>query len=121
MDEIVKHLNNIYAMDRATLGVICTLCVVACYAIKDYIANPIMVIFIFPVLLLFSVLIQYLFILGEMFSPRKPDQWLMWTVMASICGNIVGIALVASLGRVREAIRPKAVYAPLREEAPRSR
>lgn len=121
MDEIIKHLGNIYAMDRATLGVIGTLCLVACYALKEYIANPIMVIFIFPILFLCSVLIQYLFILGEMFPARKLDQWLMWTVMAAICGNIVGIAFIASLGRVREAFRPKATFAPLREEAPRSR
>lgn len=121
MDEIAKHLNNIYTMDMATLGVLCTLCVVACYAIKEYIANPIMVIFIFPVLFLFSVLAQYLFVLGQMFSPRKLDQWLMWTVMAAICGNIVGIALVGLLARVREAFRPKVVFAPLREESPRTR
>src|SRR5205809_104298 len=102
MDEIIKHLGNIYAMDRLTLGVICTLCVVAAFVLKDYLANPSMVIFVFPLLFVLSVLVQYGFILGDMFAQKKIDQWLMWTVMASICGNILGITLVAWLGRLRE-------------------
>src|SRR5262245_39018502 len=105
MDEIIKHARNLYAMDLATLGVIGALCAIAAFALKDYMANPIMVIFVYPVLFLFSVLIEYLFILGDVFPPRKLDQWLMWTIMASICGNILGIALVAWVGRFREEAR----------------
>ena len=103
MDEVIKHLNNIYAMDQATLGVLCVLCAVAAFALKDYLAFPIMAIFAYPVLVLCSVLVQYTFILGELYVPRRIDQWLMWTIMAAICGNIVGIALVAGLGRLRDA------------------
>ena len=103
MDEIVKHLGNIYSMDRATLGVICALTAIACFVLKDYMASPIFVVFAYPVLLIFSILIQYIFILAEMYPPRKIDQWLMWTIMASICGNIAGITLVAWFGRLRDA------------------
>jgi hypothetical protein len=109
MDEVIKHVSNIWAMDRATLAVICGLCAVAAFALKEYMANPVLVVFVYPVLFLFSVLIQYIFILAEVYPPRKLDQWLMWTIMASICGNILGIALVAWLGRLSEgarAIRP---------------
>lgn len=104
MDELIKHLGNIYAMDRATLAVIGTLCAVATYALKDYMANPIFGIFAFPVLFIISVLIQYAFILGEFYVPRKIDQWLMWTIVASICGSIAGIALVAGFGRLRDTL-----------------
>ena len=67
------------------------LCAIAAYFIKDYLANPPMVIFVYPVLLLFSVLAQYFFMHGEFYSPKKLDQWLMWTILASIAGNVIGI------------------------------
>jgi hypothetical protein len=109
MDEVLKHLSNIWAMDRATLGVICALCAVAAFTIKDYLANPFMALFVFPLLFVFSVIAKYLFILGEMYPLNKLDQWLMWTVTAAMLGNIIGISLVASLGRVRDAFRPTPV------------
>ena len=101
MDEVIKHLNNIYAMDQATLGTLCALCTVSAYALKDYLAFPIMAIFSLPVLFLCSVLVQYTFILGELYVPRKLDQWLMWTILAAICGNMIGITVVAGLGHLR--------------------
>jgi hypothetical protein len=115
MDELIKHLSNIYATDQASLGVICALCAVAAYAIKDYLANPFMAIFVFPVLFAFSVLAQYLFVLGEMYPLSKLDQWFIWTVTAAICGNIIGISLVASLGRLRESMRPSPSVGPARD------
>ena len=104
MDEMLKHLSNICSMDWETLGVIGALCAIAAYALKDYFASPIFVIFAYPVLFILSVLVQYLFMLGEFYAPRKIDQWLMWTIMASICGNIAGITVVAWFNRVRAAI-----------------
>lgn len=103
MDELARHLSEIWAMDRATLGVIGALCAISGYALKDYLANPIMIIFAWPVLFLFSVLVQYSLILLQVYAPNKLDQWLMWTVLACICGNIIGISLVAVLGRLRDA------------------
>jgi len=104
MDEIIKHFSNIYTIDRPTLAVIGVLCAVAAFALKDYMATPVLVIFTYPILFVFSVLAQYAFILGEIYSPSKVDQWLMWTIIASICGNIAGIALVAWFGRLRESV-----------------
>ncbi len=123
MDEVIKHLSNIYAMDRATLGVICALCAAAAFVIKDYLANPLMAILVFPVLFVCSVLAKYLFLLGEMYPLNKLDQWLMWTVTAAICGNIIGISLVASLGRLREAMRrpPSVGHTPERKTGVRTR
>jgi hypothetical protein len=103
VDELAKHIHEILAMDRSTLGVICALCLVSAFALKDYLANPIMVVFAWPVLFLCSVLAQYSFMLLQVYAPNKLDQWLMWTVIASICGNMIGIAVVAGLGRLRDA------------------
>ncbi len=104
MDEIIKHFSNIYTIDRPTLAVIGALCAVAAFALKDYMATPVFVIFTYPILFVFSVLVQYIFILGEIYSPSKIDQWLMWTIMASIIGTILAIALVAGIGRLRERL-----------------
>jgi hypothetical protein len=112
MELVLKHLSNIYAIDRPTIIVICVLCAIAGYVIKEYLASPIMVVFVYPVLVLFSVLVQYSFITFELFPLKKIDQWLMWTIMASICGNILGIAAVALLGSVREFTRSKKPFRP---------
>jgi hypothetical protein len=54
------------------------------------------------VLVLFSVLVEQIFIHAELFQPKKLDQWLMWTIIASICGTVAGTCLVAGLARLRE-------------------
>lgn len=105
MDELIKHFSNIYATDRATLGVICVLCAMSAYVIKEYLANPIMVIFAYPVLVILSVLVYYGMLVAEMFPPKKLDQWLMWTIFSTICGNMMGIVVVALASRVRESFR----------------
>ncbi len=81
-------------------------------------ANRVLIVFVYPVLFLFSVLIQYLFILGELYHPKMLDQWLMWTIIASICGNMLGIALVAWLGRFSDSAR---LVRPARLEEGRNR
>ena len=63
-----------------------------------------MIVFVYPVLVLFSALVQHIFVQIELFPPKKLDQWLMWTILATICGNIIGILLVAALARLRERL-----------------
>ncbi|MBX9588997.1 MAG: hypothetical protein K2X43_06820 [Hyphomonadaceae bacterium] len=104
MDEIIKHLGNIYAIDRPTLGLIAALSAVSAFVLRDYMANAVFAIFSFPVLFTCSVLVQYIFILGDVYVFGRMDQWAMWTIIASIVGNIAGIALVAWFGRLRDAI-----------------
>lgn len=119
MDELAKHLSNIYAMDRSTLAVIAVLCVVAAYALKDFMVNPAMIIFVCPLVFMLSVTIKYAFIMAELYQLRMLDQWLMWTVMASICGNVVGITLVAGVGRLREGVRASRPFKPIRAAPPK--
>ena len=61
-----------------------------------------MIIFVYPLLVLFSLLAQYLFIVMETFPPKKLDQWLMWTIMSTIIGTIVGIGPRCRLVHFRE-------------------
>ena len=104
MDEFAKHFHEIWAMDLETLGLIAALCLASGYFLKDYLANPVMIVFAGPVLFICSVLTQYMFILMQFYAPNKLDQWLMWTVFSCILGNIVGIAITAGMGRLRDAV-----------------
>ena len=102
MNVLLRHLEGLIAMDWPTIAVICVLCALACYFLKEYLANPPMIIFVYPVLVGLSMGVQYLFILGDFYAPKKLDQWLMWTILATICGTVVGTALVAALAAMRD-------------------
>jgi short subunit fatty acids transporter len=49
---------------------------------------------VYPVLIACSLLAHYMFHLFEVYPNNRLDQWLMWTIMAAICGTIVGIGLI---------------------------
>jgi hypothetical protein len=102
MDILLKHLENIVATDWQTIAVICVLCGLAAYFLKEYLANPPMIVFVYPVLVALSLLAQYLFTIADLYVPKKLDQWLMWTILATICGTIVGTCLVGALVSLRE-------------------
>jgi short subunit fatty acids transporter len=53
-----------------------------------------MIIFVHPVLVACSSLAHYVFNLFEVYPNNRLDQWLMWTIMAAICGTIAGIGLI---------------------------
>ena len=102
MSILIKHIDNLLTMDWQTVVVLAVLCAFAAYFIKEYLASPPMVIFVYPVLLFFAILIQYVFIQAELYPPNKLDQWLMWTIIASICGTIVGTVSVACFGTLKD-------------------
>jgi membrane associated rhomboid family serine protease len=102
MSFLIKHIDSLFSMDWQTLAVLAVLCAMAAYFIKDYLANPALIVFVYPVLVLFSILVQYLIMQAELYPPKKLDQWLMWTILASICGTIVGTVLVACIGTLRD-------------------
>ena len=119
MDELVRHIGSICDTDWTTLAVILLFCAVTTFALKEYVA-PVLAILALPVLFLSSVLAHYSFVVGQMYIPNRLDQWLTWTVLAAICGNSIGIAVVAAIGRLRDRavplhIRPRAA----RERQPR--
>ena len=102
MTFVLQHLDGLAATEWRTLIVIAVLCGFAAYFIKEYLANPPMVIFLYPLLVGFSLLAQYFFTVMETFPPKKLDQWLMWTIMSTIIGTIAGTGLVAALVHWRE-------------------
>ena len=99
---LLRHIENIIATDWPTIAVICVLCALAAYFLKEYLANPPMIVFVYPVLVVLSLLAQYLFTIADLYAPKKLDQWLMWTILATICGTIIGTGLVGALVALRE-------------------
>jgi hypothetical protein len=111
---LIAHVESIFSLGWPTLAVLSLLCAVASYLMKDYLAHPPLALLVFPVMLLLSMVAQYLFMYAELFSPRSIDQWLMWTIFSSTCGSILGIAAVRGLAALRygaagqgKAIRPR--------------
>jgi hypothetical protein len=52
------------------------------------------------------------FLLAELFAPKKLDQWPMGTLLASTCGTLFGAALLATVAIVRRVRQPPGVSAP---------
>jgi hypothetical protein len=101
VDTLMMHLEGIFSLSWATLLVSGTLCAITCYLMKDYLAHPPVAILIFPMMLLFSMAIQYAVICAELYSPRAIEQWLMWTIFSATCGSVTGVAVVGGLAAVR--------------------
>jgi hypothetical protein len=109
MNVLARYFASISPFDWQTVAIICTLCAIACYFVKEYLANPAMIIFVYPVLAGLSFLAQYVFLRAELFPLNKTDLWMMWTIAAAICGTIAGIALVAGLARLVEFSRDRRI------------
>ena len=97
-----RHIDGIMLMDKSSLLLLAVICAIAAYFIKDYLANPLLAILVYPLLLLFSVVAQYIIGQSDVYSPKKLDQWLMWTILASIVGNVIGMGLVACIVTLRD-------------------
>jgi drug/metabolite transporter (DMT)-like permease len=104
MDKLITHLGSIVSPDWATLAVVGLLCAVAAYILKEYLAHPPMIIFVYPVMVFFSLAAYYLFVVTEQLNPKKIDQWLMWAILASICGTVIGIVAVSASALLRERL-----------------
>jgi hypothetical protein len=104
MDKLISHLGSIVTPHWATLAVVGLLCAVAAYVLKEYLAHPPMIIFVYPVMVFFSLAAYYLFVVTEQLNPKKIDQWLMWAILASICGTVIGIVAVRASAPLRERL-----------------
>ena len=68
---MIKEIENQISMDWQTLVVLAIFCVIAAYFIRDFLASPPMIVFVYPVLLGFSVLAQHAFI--SQLEQSQPD------------------------------------------------
>ena len=61
MSFLSRHIDNLLQLDRQTIAALALICAVAAFFIKDCLRHPPFVIFIYPLLLAFSILTQYFF------------------------------------------------------------
>jgi tetrahydromethanopterin S-methyltransferase subunit E len=101
---LVHHVSNIVATDNKSIAILCLLCALAAYFIKEYLAHPPMIIFVYPVLVACSILAHYGFNLFEVYANNRLDQWLMWTIMAAICGTIAGVGFITAVVMTKERL-----------------
>jgi hypothetical protein len=104
MEALNAHLEGILAIDWATIAVIASLCGIASYVVKEYLAIPPMIIFVFPVMVACGMEAYYWLLNAEQFSAKKIDQWLMWTILAGSTGVVVGIGCITVLAALRERL-----------------
>jgi uncharacterized membrane protein YfcA len=104
MSKFLSHLESIVSPDWATLAVVAVLCAIAAFVLKEYLAHPPMIVFVYPIMIFFALAGYYLFVATEQLNPTKVDQWLMWTILASICGTVIGIVAVTLLATLRERL-----------------
>ena len=53
---LAHHFSNILATDYKTIAILCRLCALVAYCIKEYLPHPPMIIFGYPVLVACSIL-----------------------------------------------------------------
>jgi hypothetical protein len=85
-----RHIGNLVQMDLQTVAAPAPIGTVATCFIKDCLAQPPLVLLVYPFLLAFSRLAQYFFLQAELFTPKKLDQRLTWGLGASLCGPLMG-------------------------------
>jgi hypothetical protein len=100
-----RHIDHLLQMDWQTIAALALICAVAAFFIKDCRAHPPVVVCLSPLLLIFSILAPYVFEPAELFTPKKLDQWLTWTLLASTCATLFGPGLLAPLSWVRDPFR----------------
>ncbi len=102
MTSVGQFIDTIRMTDWQTLAVIAVLCGVACLFLKDYMAIPIFVIFVYPIFVFISVVIHHVFVHMELYPSNRLEQWLLWTILAAILGTISGTALIAAISAFRD-------------------
>ena len=76
-----RHIDTL--LNGHTIAALALIRTVAAFFIKDCLAHPCLVIFVYPFGVFFSSLAQYFFEQVELFTPHKLGQWLMWDVDAA--------------------------------------
>jgi predicted membrane-bound spermidine synthase len=97
MNYVTETANALMEIDKSTITLLLFICGVAKYMIKSHLTNSAMVFIMYPFTMLFSMGAYAVFTKFELFATNKPDQWLMWVIMASTIGVIITLGVTALL------------------------
>jgi hypothetical protein len=106
MDFILKHAVGIISIDKPTLMFFLVICAAASWIVKDSLANSGMIIVMVPFLLILSMVTYYLFLQGEFVITNKLQSWLLWCIVASTVGLVVGLGIIAGITRLLDRDAP---------------
>jgi uncharacterized membrane protein YeiH len=102
MDDLIDRLSTFYTIDSTTTLLIVVFCVIASYSVRDKLTNPASVIFLFPAFVLAAFTTYSIAIHLQMFSPKRPIEWVTFTAFSASIGAVVGILLVSILRVVQD-------------------
>jgi hypothetical protein len=97
-----RHIDHLLQMGWQTIAALALICAVAAFFIKDCLAHPPVVLYAYPFLLIFSIPSPYVFERAELFTPKKLDPWLTWTLLVSTWGTLIARACWPPLSWVRD-------------------
>jgi hypothetical protein len=112
MNTIFQYANELMEIDCSTMALLAFICGFAKWMIKSHLTNSAMVFIMYPFTMLFSMSAYSLFTHFELFTTNKPEQWLMWTIMAGTVGVILTLGITALLMRALEGMTLRKKFRP---------
>lgn len=104
MKALTQHIDGLMSVDWLTIIVIAVICAAASMLIKEYLAHPPLIIFVYPILVSLSIVASYIVSQLDLYNPLKMEQWLIFTVLATIAGTLAGMALVGGINAIYSAL-----------------
>ena len=102
MDFWLNHLQQASEIDNSTLTLICVMCGVAMYFIRNHLVIPGLIVVLYPLLVTLSVAANYALTRLEMFPLNKYDQWLICTITSASIGTVLGLVISSGLATLLE-------------------
>lgn len=102
MSLLSTHLEQMTSLDTSTYVLLGLICGAAVWLMRDYLANILTVILIYPLILGLSLLANHVFMVSGMFDPKKMADWMIGTICAATLGVLLGLVIIAVSARMWE-------------------
>ena len=102
METINKHLAAMMDVETSTMVMFGLICGAAVWMMRNYLANILTVILIFPLVFGLTLAVNYVCMSYGMFDPKKMSDWLVGTISAATMGVMLGLAIIAVTARMWE-------------------
>ena len=90
--------------DPQAFFVIAIMCSIGAYFTRGSMANPNGAFLIYPFLMTFALMANWLFTLAGLFDVKKMDQWLQAVTCSSVLGMICGLTLFILINKTINAV-----------------
>ena len=107
VSNLMPHLQAMLDTPSSTLALISIMCGAAMYFIRAHLVVPALVFVLGPVVVVLSVVANYILVSLEYFPLNKADQWLICTIFSATVGIIAGLGIAALLSRMMDKSEAK--------------